>query len=68
MATQSSIQDSCLENPEDRGTWEATVLRIAKSWTELKRLSTQLLQSDLCSDNEFSIQCLLTLSSHLVPK
>ena len=24
---------SCLENPMDRGAWQATVHRIAKSWT-----------------------------------
>ena len=26
------LQYSCLENPMDRGTWWATVLRVAKSW------------------------------------
>ena len=31
---------SCLENPLDRGAWWAAVHRVAKSWTELKRLST----------------------------
>ena len=30
---------SCLENPMDRGTWRATVLRVVKSWTRLKRLT-----------------------------
>jgi len=30
---------SCLENPIDRGAWQATVCRIAKSWTRLKGLS-----------------------------
>ena len=33
-------QCSCLENPMDRGTWPAIVLRVAKSWTQLKQLST----------------------------
>ena len=33
------IQDSCLENPMDRGAWLAMVQRIAKSWTRVKRLS-----------------------------
>ena len=32
------VQFSCLENPMDRGAWWATVHRIAKSWTQLKRL------------------------------
>ena len=26
-------QFSCLKNPMDRGTWRATVHRVAKSWT-----------------------------------
>ena len=27
------LQDSCLENPVDRGAWWATVLRVIESWT-----------------------------------
>ena len=27
------LQYSCMENPKDRGTWQATVQRVAKSWT-----------------------------------
>ena len=34
------LQYSCLGNPMDRGAWRATVHRVAKSWTRLKRLST----------------------------
>ena len=34
------LQYSCLENPMDRGAWQATVYRAAKSWTQLKQLST----------------------------
>ena len=30
------LQYSCLENPMDRGTWQAIVHRVAKSWTRLK--------------------------------
>ena len=30
------IQYSCLENPMDRGTWQATVHRVAKSHRQLK--------------------------------
>ena len=30
------IQYFCLENPMDRGTWQATVHRVAKSQTRLK--------------------------------
>ena len=35
------LQDSCLENPMDRGEWQATVHRVAKNQTQLKCLSTQ---------------------------
>ena len=33
------LQYSCLENPMNRGTWQATVLGAAKSWIPLKELS-----------------------------
>ena len=33
------FQHSCLENPTDRGAWQAAVHRVAKSWTWLKQLS-----------------------------
>ena len=33
------LQYSCLENPMDRGAWRATIHRIAKGLTQLKRLS-----------------------------
>ena len=33
------LQYSCLEKPIDRGAWQATVHRVAQSWTRLKRLS-----------------------------
>ena len=29
------LQDSCLENPMDRGAWQATFHGVAKSWTGL---------------------------------
>ena len=35
------LQYSCLENPVDRGVWQATVHEVAKSLTRLKRFSTQ---------------------------
>ena len=34
------LQDSCLENPVDRGTWWATVHNVTKSGTQLKGLNT----------------------------
>ena len=29
------LQSSCLENPMDKGTWQATVNVVTKSWTQL---------------------------------
>ena len=39
------LQYSCLENPMDRGAWQATIHRVTKSWTRLKgqRDSVQVL-------------------------
>ena len=37
------LQDFCLENPKDRGTWWATVHRVSQSQTPLKRLSSSSL-------------------------
>ena len=31
----SALHYSCLENPMDRGVWQATVHGVAKSWTRL---------------------------------
>ena len=33
------LQYSCLENPMDKGAWQATVHSVMQSWTLLKRLS-----------------------------
>ena len=32
----NSLQYSCLENPTDRGAWQAIVHRVTNSWTRLK--------------------------------
>ena len=37
------LQYSCLEDPMDRGTWQATVHEVPKSQTRLKHLSTHIL-------------------------
>ena len=37
----SPLQYSCLENPEDRGAWWATVHGLAKSQTRLKQLTVR---------------------------
>ena len=34
------LQYTCLENPLNRGAWQATVHRVAKNWTPLKRQHT----------------------------
>ena len=36
----SPLQYSCLENPMDRGVWQATVHKVKKSQAQLKQLST----------------------------
>ena len=36
----NSFQYSYLEKPMDRGAWLATVHRVSKSWTQVKRLGT----------------------------
>ena len=40
------LQYSCLENPMDRGAWQATVHGVAKSQIRLKRLSMQCIYVD----------------------
>ena len=35
------VQYSCLQNPMDREAWQAAVLRVAQSLTQLKQLSTR---------------------------
>ena len=42
------LQYSCLENPMDRGAWQATVHRVAKSQTWLKWLSTHACITIIC--------------------
>ena len=60
------LQYSYLENPMDRGAWQATVHRIAKSQTPLKRLSTRthpLLPAYFyCSGGQPSVLASLQLS------
>ena len=42
------FQYSCLENPMDRGAWQATVSRIPKSQIQLKRLKMDGLNEGNC--------------------
>ena len=41
------LQYSCLENPMDRGAWQATVHRVTRRWTHLQQLNTQAHVSDV---------------------
>ena len=34
-----ALQYSCLENPIDRGAWQAAVHKVAQSWTRLSDLA-----------------------------
>ena len=54
----NSLQYSCLENPKDRGAWQATVYRVIKRRTRLKQLSTH-------RTAQHSIMCALTCYQHL---
>ena len=42
------LQYSCLENPMNSRASESTVHRVAKSWTQLKRLSTHVILLTYC--------------------
>ena len=44
------LQCSCLENPMDRGAWRTTVHGVAKSRTQLKRLSLHTTGSQLAKE------------------
>ena len=46
MATHSSVQCSCLENPRDGGAWWAAAYGVAQSQTRLKQLSSSSSSSD----------------------
>ena len=38
------LQDYCLENPMDRGAWQAAVYGVAKSWTRLSDFCRRFLE------------------------
>ena len=41
------FQDLCLENPMDRGAWQAMVHGVTKSQTQLKRLSMYTVHKEI---------------------
>ena len=51
------LQYSCLENPMDRGAWQATVRKVAKSQTRLKRLSRHTCNAFRNIPDSESMQC-----------
>ena len=53
------LQYSCLENPMDKGAWWAAVPGVAKSWIQLKQLSTQHALKD------YTDVCILKFALHL---
>ena len=56
------LQYSCLENPMDRGGWQATVHRVTKCQTRLKRLSmharTRIYAQQWDCDQAISLECI----------
>ena len=50
------LQQSCLENPMDRGAWHAMVHGVAKSQTQQKEWSTHT--QAICHLNGFLVKCL----------
>ena len=48
VANGNPLHYSCLGNPLDRGSWQATAHGVTKSWTQLKQLRYQLLNYCAC--------------------
>ena len=46
------LQYSCHEKPMDRGTWQATVYRAAKSWTQLSKRTHTSIERKITGDGE----------------
>ena len=59
----SPLQYSCLENPMERGAWWATVHVVAKSWIQLKLLSTQACTHKIYHLNHFPMYSSVVLST-----
>ena len=56
------LHHSCLENPKDRGAWQATVHRVTKSGTRLKQLGTHVCTHRFMHKLLFWIDSFSTLS------
>ena len=57
------FQYSCLENSMDRGAWQATVYRVAKSQTRLKQLSTHVSLTECFLDTGLWCWCFMWMNS-----
>ena len=68
LRTASPLQYCCLENPTDRGAWQAMVHRVAKSWTWLKQLSTHAISLLVIRLFIFSIYSWFSLGKLYVSK
>ena len=53
------LQDSCWENPMDRGAYWATVHGVTKSWTRLKQLSISTIPLKMAKMANFMLCFLL---------
>ena len=60
---RNPLQNSCLENPMERGAWWATVHVVAKSWIQLKLLSTQACTHKIYHLNHFPMYSSVVLST-----
>ena len=63
------FQYSCLENSMDRGAWQATVYRVAKSQTRLKQLGTHVSLTECFLDTGLWCWCFMWMNSliHTAP-
>ena len=59
----SPLQDSCLENPMDRGAWRATVHGVTKGWTRLSMLAVLSAQLLICklTNHRNEVECIPTV-------
>ena len=60
-------QYSCLENPTDRGAWQAKVHSVAKSQPLLKWLSTHAPRMQAGNRTPLSLRCCPSLLAHWYP-
>ena len=57
------LQCSCLENPMDRGTWQATVHGVAKSWTWMDPVSMHAHEMDTFIMTDCKLYSVMSIGS-----